>query len=157
MRQKLMKFKLRIIVVFSLICLGSVTYGLTQSATSVTGENFVILVKPGMAATDIGDLLYKQGAIKSIFLFRIVAKAQGMENSLQPGEYVFSKKMTVQQMVAMLAKGENFYKDITIPEGYTVEQIANLLQERQLGSASLFKTAAQNFVPYTYMSMIILM
>lgn len=151
MGQKLMKFKLQIIVVFSLICLGSVIYGLTQSTTSLTGENFVIVVKPGMGAHDIGDLLYEQGAIKSIFLFQMVSRVQGMESSLQAGEYVFSRNMTVQQIVAMLARGETSYQQITIPEGYTVEQIANLLQEKKLGNASFFKTAAQSFVPYAYM------
>ena len=152
MEQKLMKFKLQIIVVVSLICFGSVIYGLTQSTTSVNGENFVIFVKPGMAANDIGDLLYEQGAIKSIFLFQIVSKVQGLENLLQAGEYVFSKSMTVQQIVAMLARGETSYKQITIPEGYTVDQIAKLLQEKQLGSAGAFKTAAQSFVPFMYMA-----
>lgn len=147
-----MKFKLQIIVVFSLICLGSVICGLTKSTASVTSENFVILVKPGMVANDIGDLLYQQGAIKSIFLFRIVSRLQGMESSLQPGEYVFSKNMTVQQIVAVLASGENSYQQITIPEGYTVEQIAKLLQEKQLVSATLFKQTAQSFVPYQYMT-----
>ncbi|MBP2625533.1 MAG: aminodeoxychorismate lyase [Firmicutes bacterium] len=151
MGQNLMKFKLQIILVFSFICLVSVIYGLRQSATSVAGDNFVILVKPGMVANDIGGLLYEQGAIKSIFLFQIVSKVQGMESSLQAGEYVFSKNMTMQQIVAMLARGETSYQQITIPEGYTVEQIAKLLQEKQLGSASLFKKAAQSFVPYTYM------
>ena len=152
MLKKLMKFKLQIILVFSLICLASVICGLTQSTAPVTGENFVILVKPGMVANDIGDLLYQQGAIKSILLFRIISKAQGMENSLQPGEYVFSKNMTVQQIVAMLARGETSYQQITIPEGYTVEQIAKLLQEKQLGNAGIFKKAAQSSVPYPYMT-----
>ena len=58
---------------------------------------------------------------------------QGMENSLQAGEYVLNKSMTIQQIVAMLARGETCYQQITIPEGYTVDQIAKLLQEKQLG------------------------
>jgi len=146
-----MRFKLYIILVLSVLCLGSVTYGLTQSRTSATDEKFVILVKPGMVANDIGDLLYKQGAIKSIFLFRVASKLEGMESSFQPGEYSFSKNMTVQQIVAMLARGETSYQQITIPEGYTVEQIAKLVQEKQLGNAGDFKKVAQRFVPYPYM------
>ena len=151
MRQILTKFKLQIILVFSLICFASVIVGLTQSAISTTGEKFSIVVKPGMAAKDIGHLLYEQGAIKSIFLFQIISKMQGMENALQAGEYVFSKNMTVQQIVSMLAKGETSYQQFTIPEGYTVEQIAKLLQEKQLGNGETFKKAVQGFVPYPYM------
>ena len=151
MRQKLMKFKLYIILALSILCLGSVTYGLTKSATSVATENFVILVKPGMVANDIGNLLYQQGAINSIFLFRVASKLAGMESSFQPGEYSFSKNMTVQQIVGMLARGETSYQQITIPEGYTVEQIAKLVQEKQLGNAGVLKKVAQSFVPYPYM------
>jgi len=151
MEQKLMKYKLPMILIISLICLGSVIYGLAESTTSVTSENFVILVKPGMVAHDIGDLLYSQGAIKSVFLFRIVSKVQGMESSLQPGEYTFGKNMTMQKIVAMLARGETSYQQITIPEGYTVEQIAKLLQEKQVASGSAFKKTAQSSVPYPYM------
>jgi UPF0755 protein len=149
--QKLLRFKLQIILLVSLLCLGSLIYGLTQQVASVSGEKFVIMVRPGMGAHDIGDLLYEQGAIKSVFLFQIVSKLQGMESSLQAGEYVLSRNMTVQQIVAMLAKGETAYQQITIPEGYTVEQIARLLQEKQLGNAEKFKKLAQGFVPYTYM------
>jgi len=151
MGQRWIKYKMQIILVFSIIFLGSVIYGFTQSTTAVISEQFIILVKPGMAANDIGALLYKQGAIKSILLFRIVSKIQGMENSMKPGEYIFSKNMTVQQIVAMLARGETSDEHITIPEGYTVEQIAKLLQEKQLGSANIFKAVAQSFVPYPYM------
>ncbi|WP_378955588.1 endolytic transglycosylase MltG [Pelosinus sp. sgz500959] len=151
MKQKLLEFKLHIILVISLLCLGSVIYGLTQQAASATGEKFVIVVKPGMGANAIGNLLYEQGAIKNVFLFQMISKMQGMESSLQAGEYVLNQNMTIQQIVSILAKGETAYQQITIPEGYTVDQIAKLLQEKQLGSAANFKKAAQNFVPYTYM------
>ncbi len=151
MRQKIVEFKLHIILVSSLLFLGSIIYGLTQQAASTTGEKFVIVVKPGMGANGIGNLLYEQGAIKSVFLFQMISKMQGMESSLQAGEYVINKNMTMQQIVAMLSKGETIYQQITIPEGYTTEQIAKLLQEKQLGNAAIFKKISQHFVPYSYM------
>jgi UPF0755 protein len=150
--QFLRKFKLYIILLVSLLCLGGVVYGLSQQATPTLGEKFVIQVKPGMGASSIGTLLYEQGVIKSVFLFQVVAKFQGMESSLQAGEYILHRNMTMQQIVAMLAKGEITYQQITIPEGYTVEQIAKLLQESNLGDAQKFKAVAQQFVPYSYMN-----
>ena len=151
MKEKIVEFKLHIILVVSLLCLVSVIYGLTQQATSTTGEKYVIVVKPGMGASSIGHLLYEQGAIKSVLLFQVISKMQGMESSLQAGEYTVSKNMTIQQIVTMLGKGQTVYQQITIPEGYTVEQIGKLLQEKQLGSAANFKKASQNYVPYPYM------
>lgn len=151
MREKILEYKLQIILVLGIFCLGSLIYGLTKQATSTSGEKFVIMVKPGMGAHDIGNLLYDQGVIKSVILFQVVAKIEGLENSLQAGEYVLNKKMTIQQIVGNLAKGATSYQQITIPEGYTVEQIAKLLQEKQLGNAGKFKALAQKAVPYTYM------
>ncbi len=152
MREFWQKFKLYIILVVCLLCLGSLLYGLTKQATSVSKDKFVIVVQPGMVSRDIGELLYKQGAVKSVFLFQMIAKVQGIENSLQAGEYVLSQDMTIQQVIDTLAKGETAYQKITIPEGYTVEQIAKLLQEKQLGDEEKIKKLAQSFVPYPYMN-----
>jgi UPF0755 protein len=152
MEQRLMQFKWHIMLVLIFLCLGSVIYKLTQPVTSPAGETFVITIKSGMAANDIGELLYQQGVIKNAFVFHAVAKMQGMANSLQAGEYVINKNMTVQQIVSMLAKGQTLYQQITIPEGYTVEQIAKLIQEKQLGSAEKFKMLAQKATRYPYMA-----
>ncbi|MBC8015576.1 MAG: endolytic transglycosylase MltG [Sporomusaceae bacterium] len=152
MQIKLVEVKWHVILVLTLLCVGSVIYGLIQQTASVSGEKFVIVVKPGMVAHDIGDLLYEQGAIKSVILFQAASKIQGLESSLQAGEYVLSKNMTMQQIIAILAKGETDYQQITIPEGYTVEQISKLLQEKNLGNAAKMKKLAESFVPYPYMA-----
>lgn len=152
MLQKFIQFKWHIVLSMILLCLGSIIYGLTQPVTSSEGDKIIITVKQGMAADEIGELLYQRSIIKSVFVFHAVAKMQGKANSLQAGEYTLSKNMTVQQIVAMIAKGETSYQQFTIPEGYTVEQIANLIQEKQLGNASKFKTAAQNVMPFPYMA-----
>lgn len=146
-----MHFKWHIVIVLIIFCLGTAVYKFAQSVTSPVGEKFVISVKPGMAAGEIGELLYQQGAIKSVFVFHIVAKMQGMANSLQAGEYVVSRNMTVQQIVAMLAKGQTLHQQITIPEGYTVGEIAKLIEEKQLGNAEKFKLLAQRAAPFPYM------
>ncbi|AIF51480.1 endolytic transglycosylase MltG [Pelosinus sp. UFO1] len=144
MSYRLMQFKWHILLVFVFLCLGNVIYRLTQPVTAPVAEKAVIVVKSGMAANEIGELLYQQGMIKSVLAFHAVAKMQGLANSLQAGEYVVNKNMTIQQIVAMLAKGETVYQQITIPEGYTVDQIAKLIQEKQLGSAEKFKALAKN-------------
>lgn len=150
-RAKVMEYKLHILLVLSILCLGIVIYGVTKQVTGTNGEKFVIMVKPGMGARDIGNLLYEHGVINSVFLFQVVSKIEGMENSLQAGEYVVNKKMTIQQIVGILVNGETSYQQMTIPEGYTVEQIAKLLQEKQLGNGAKFKGFAQSSVPYPYM------
>ncbi len=151
MMYRLRQFRWHIVLVLICLCLGSIIYKLTQPVTSPPGETFVISVKPGMAANEIGELLKEQGAIKSVFIFHVIAKTQGLANSLQAGEYIISKNMTVQQIIVMLARGQTLYQQITIPEGYTVGQIAKLVQEKQLGSAEKFQQLAQKATPFPYM------
>ncbi len=133
------------------IFLGGFVYGLAQPVSSAAGEPVPIIVKPGMSADEIGNLLYKQGVIKSVVLFQMAIKVQGAQNLLQAGEYAFTKDMSVQQIVGILAKGETSYRLLTIPEGYTIDQIANLIAEKKMGSAVKFKAAAQVSATFGYM------
>jgi len=140
-----------IIGVIITVFLGSFVYGLAKPVSSIKGDTIYITVKPGMTADDIGKLLYEQGLIKSVLAFRIIARIHNMENVLKAGDYSFTQDMSVSQIVGKLAKGDTSERQITIPEGYTVDQVANLLHERKLADADKFKNAARNYVPYQYM------
>lgn len=141
-----------IVVMTTIIIIGGTVYGGRAKPVIASSSNPVIItVKSGMSANEIGILLHEQDVIKSITLFHFIAKMHNLENSLQAGEYAFTKDMSVQQIVTMLSKGETAYQQITIPEGYSVEQIAKLIEGKNLGSSERFKAAAQNYTPYEYM------
>jgi UPF0755 protein len=140
------------VAVVLMIAAGTVVYGLTRPVSVTAGESILVQVKPGMAAQAIGEMLYDKGLVKSVLLFRVVAKLQGAENSLQAGEYALRPNLTVQQIIGIMARGETAYKQFTIPEGYTVDQIAAHLAEKKLASAEKFKALAQNYTPYGYMN-----
>jgi UPF0755 protein len=143
----------RILPLSIVVCLivGSFLYGLSQPVSVSTDSTVPVVVKPGMSTQEIGELLYTQGLIKSALVFRVVAKMEGLANSLQAGEYAFSKAMTAGQIVGKLARGETAYIQFTVPEGYTIEQIAKLLESKKLATAAQFKAAAVNYTPYGYM------
>ena len=148
--KKLNNKMLVLTLVITLFC--SLLYGwvISRPASATNGEKLTITVKPGMTAQDIGRLLYTNGLIKNVTIFRIVAQQNGMENSLQAGDYAFTRGMMLQRIVEMLSKGEVAYRQITIPEGYTVEQIAKLIETEKLGSAAQIKSLAQSLAPYDY-------
>lgn len=139
------------VVIVCLVVAGSL-YGLARSASTTAGENVLVMIKPGMSSQAIGELLYGNGLVKSVFVFRVVAKLQGAESSLQAGEYSFSRTMTVQQIVGKLARGETAFKQFTVPEGYTIDQIAAMLEAKQLASAEKFKAYAAASAPYDYIN-----
>ncbi|HMM21249.1 MAG TPA: endolytic transglycosylase MltG [Selenomonadales bacterium] len=137
-----------------LACLlaGSMVYGLAQPVNADADDVAIISIAPGMTTQAIGEELHKQGLIKNVLLFRAMAKTQGLANSLKAGEYAFSKAMSVEEMIGLLARGETAYRQFTIPEGYTVDQIAELLETKKLASAAKFKAYAAAYAPYDYVA-----
>lgn len=117
-----------------------------------TADQVLVTVKPGSPTKAIAEDLKMRDLIKNAFIFRVAAKMQGLENSLQAGEYSISANMSVHQILLMMAKGQTAYQQITIPEGYTVDQIAELLAEKKLANPEKFKTLAKTFAPYPYMT-----
>ena len=127
-------------------------YGTAQPIGFTGSEPVTIIIKKGMSANDIALLLKEQGLIKSTILFRLNVQWQGLANSLQAGEYSFTPDMNMQKMTAMLAKGEVAYQQFTIPEGFTIDQIAALLESKQIANAAKFKLAAKNYQPFAYIA-----
>lgn len=125
-------------------------YGAAQPISFNSSEPITIIIKQGMSANEIAALLRQQGLIKNTTLFRMYVHLEGFSNSLQAGEYTFTPDMNMQKMIAMLAKGEVSYSQITIPEGLTIEQVATLLESKQIANAAKFKAAAKNYQPFAY-------
>lgn len=120
--------------------LAMLIYALAVAHPVVQGKDPVLFtVTEGMSAKDIADALAAKNVIRNKQVFRLVAKIDGLDSSLQAGEYEFLPGMSIQQIINNLANGRTVYRLLTIPEGYTVEQIASLLEKQNLGSAEKFK------------------
>ncbi|MBP1763749.1 MAG: aminodeoxychorismate lyase [Firmicutes bacterium] len=114
-----------------------------EVASLAAQKPVLITVRQGMGLQEIGDRLYQQGVIGNVTVFRMMAKLKGLENSLQAGDYAIAPGTNITRILEMLAKGETAYQQLTVPEGYTIDQIADLLEEKHLGLASRFKASAQ--------------
>lgn len=131
---------------------GSAVYSLARPVNTAANDAVTVLVKPGMTTQAIGELLYAKGLIKNVSIFRVVARLEKADGALQAGEYNFTRAMTVREMIGKLVRGETAYKQFTIPEGFTVDQIAALLESRKLAPADKFKAYAAGYTPYDYIS-----
>ncbi|MGQ9557714.1 MAG: endolytic transglycosylase MltG [Desulfurispora sp.] len=82
----------------------------------------------------VAVLLREAGLIRSVDAFVLYARVYNLEQRLQAGYYVLSTGQSLPEIAGQLVRGSNTQVAITIPEGYTLAQIAALLQ-RQLGVA----------------------
>ncbi|MDY0405498.1 endolytic transglycosylase MltG [Virgibacillus sp. 179-BFC.A HS] len=86
----------------------------------------------GSSTSQIGQVLENDGVIKDGRVFRFYVKFKN-ESNFQAGKYTFQPSMTLDEIVASLKKGkvmqEAIYK-ITIPEGKTMKQIAQIYAKK---------------------------
>jgi UPF0755 protein len=131
------------------------TYATEMARPSDAGEPVMLSVFEGQTETEIADELEAQGLIRSKLLFQGQFRLAG--GALVPGTYTLRKGMSVPQIVdritgaapaepeaeAVSAAPESF--DITIPEGWRMEQIAEEYERLGgEGGAQAFLDAVEN-------------
>lgn len=150
-----MSKKMLLTIFASILVLAAIVLGITIHANNnknlATGESIIITVAPGMTNADIATMLQNKKLINSPVFFRLQSKFARMERSLQAGEYEIMSGMSNWEIIDLFSKGQVRHKTLTIPEGYTIEQIAKKIEESGLGSAEEFKKAAKDYAPYSYM------
>ncbi len=95
----------------------------------------------------IAETLEQDGVIRSGAAFQIYTRWKGQGSRFHAGTYVFYSDMRLREIVHALNIGPNgAYDDrprITIPEGYTLVQIASLLESKGVVSKTAFLNLTQ--------------
>lgn len=107
-----------------------------------TGPTFVVL-RPGYGTRRIAAELKNAGVIRSRQAF-VVWHSFHRERSLKAGEYLFEKSADIRDVHARLAKGDIYVHTVVIPEGFTMFDIANVIQAAGLGTREQFLNLAKS-------------
>jgi UPF0755 protein len=91
------------------------------------GEDRVFIIQKGMNLREISGMLEENGLIRSSMAFILRAKFKGNGHMVRAGEYILNPSMTPERIMEMFVKGEVVAYNVTLPEGYTIEQIADVL------------------------------
>jgi UPF0755 protein len=88
------------------------------------GRAVTFTVRAGEGSVEIGRNLRDAGVVDSINRFRDVAEERGLDSLLKPGTYKLFTGMSIDAVLDILARGPSTGTPLTIPEGWTVAQIA---------------------------------
>jgi UPF0755 protein len=119
--------------------------GLRPTAASDTPVK--VTISSGMRAQKVAEMLEEKGLIRDAFLFSGWLKLQGEGSRFQAGDYELTRGMTREEIVAKLNEGDIVAAatiKFTIPEGFTVQQIADRLAEKAGVDKTKFLEAANN-------------
>lgn len=149
-----MKFNKKIIflgVFLAVLCVG--IFSLVNIDKVNLKEEIVVTIKPSSGAKTIAKVLKDNRIIKNELFFVNFIKSKKATTDLKPGTYKFEPgEVDFSDVLDKLLKGEQEeYITVTIPEGYTVAQIAKLFEAKGLASEKEFLDyAATMEIPYTY-------
>ena len=86
-----------------------------------------VVVPKGASLKTVAEELSRAGVIDKPWLFRLMARINGLAKHLKAGEYQFMPGISLQAAMDKIARGEVFFRRITIPEGLTSGQIMYLI------------------------------
>jgi UPF0755 protein len=118
-----MRLALILAAVAIVICL--VGAGLYYAFTPVMLDQTVaVVIDSGQSTGEIATILDDEGVLRSRRFFIWWAKLRGIDRHLQPGRYEFSGPTTMWEVLDSLRAGRVATLSVTIPEGWTIDQIA---------------------------------
>ncbi len=101
-----------------------------------------ILLHSGYSTKRIAAELQKAGVIRSARAFRLWHRLHP-QPSLKAGEYLFERSANLPDVYGRIARGDIYFHTVTIPEGYTMFDIAKAMEDAGLGPAQDFLHIAQ--------------
>lgn len=113
-----------------------------------------IIVEKGSTLSNIAQQLQDNEVVQDALVFKMAAYIMDSETKMQAGEYQISSGMSVSDIVEMIRDGKTVNYQITFPEGLTVQQIINILNENERLVGELESAPEEGtLLPNTYMFM----
>lgn len=133
---------LLLVAVLGFAALGAVAWqlGLFQAQ----GEPVVVVVERGTNFLQIAKQLRARGVIQDERAFRWYINLWGAGKPLQRGEFELYQSMSIPAAVSALTTGKPIEHKFTVPEGYNIFQIAELLEVKGFGKKEAFLAAARS-------------
>ena len=116
------------------------------SSAGPRGENepVTVTVEQGDTLSSVAGKLEEVGVVGSSLLFELEARYNGWDNEIKPGEYRFVPGEAREEILRTLSSGDSISAfTITIPEGLTLEQTAQVVEEESGVPAEEFEAVAK--------------
>jgi UPF0755 protein len=109
------------------------------------GAKVAVDVEPGTSVAGVAARLNAKGVIKSARIFRLYLKLKGGAGAIQAGEYELPTNLSMGDARAALIRGPSIrFQKFTIPEGFTLDQIADRVGALPGRSRDRFLAAARS-------------
>lgn len=107
------------------------------------GKHVVVEIPPGSATPDIADRLARSGVVGNAQVFRALSRLSHADGRLKPGVYELETGTSYAGVIRALEAGpSSAYATVTIPEGFTIKQMAQRFASGAGVDAAAFERVA---------------
>ena len=110
----------------------------SQPLETTAGPSIIVYIKPRTGVQEIAQILRGARVIQSRWAFLALAYIQGSLTRLHAGEYEFTRGMPLREILQKLEAGRVITYQVTIPEGFTAQDIARLFAGERLVDSDRF-------------------
>lgn len=116
-------------------------------ALTKTDNVITVVVESDDTFDDVTQKLHDRGLVRYKFLFKLYGKFAHAEDIIEPGTFELNQLFDYHALVNALASGSESRKTVTLtfPEGYTCEQIYEMLVVNQVCKEKELAEAAANY------------
>jgi UPF0755 protein len=100
-----------------------------------------LIVAEGAGVAGIADQLHRMGLVRHPEIFRGHVVLKGAAGKLRAGEYELSGRMSLDDIVDKLVRGDVVRRVVTFPEGSDIDEMAQLAAAKGLAVADFRKAA----------------
>lgn len=119
-------FLVIVIAIFAVV-IAMQSYRFWLQSPEGDAEQLVFVVEDGDSFSAVADTLKNRELINSKFWFSVYAKYDGSARKIQAGEFELMRGMNYASIIDELIDADAEEVSITIPEGYTIEQIGEVV------------------------------
>ena len=143
----------KLVIFISIIAFGALSAGaaffleLRHYARTPQGSDAArqtVVIEAGDGFSTVSRRLARSGLNPRPFQFAVLARLKGFDKRIMAGEYELRANMSPQALLKTLVNGRVRLYRLTIPEGYTLRQIADEAARAGFGTADAFLTAARD-------------
>jgi UPF0755 protein len=92
-------------------------------------EPVIVDIAPGRSFASVIEELSKKGLLKNALFFRAYLRITGQSTGVKVGEYELHQGMSPQQIVSVITSGRSIERPFTVPEGFSIYDIALALSK----------------------------
>ncbi|GIL18813.1 MAG: aminodeoxychorismate lyase [Oligoflexia bacterium] len=107
-------------------------------------EEVIFEVAPGKSFKAVAKELEIKGLVKSSELFTLFARIKNEGGKIKVGEYLLTKNMTPSGVMAVITSGKSIERKITISEGLSIYEIADIFEQAEISKREDFLKLVQD-------------